>query len=63
RGSHGRGDRLPTPQHLLPDREGAARMSGQREQPTPVAAIDQQRRSWPARRPKGGVAGRQTESP
>jgi hypothetical protein len=46
-----------------PDREGAARTSGPREQPTPVAAIDQQRRSWPARRPKGGVAGRQMEPP
>jgi hypothetical protein len=44
-------------------REGAAHTSRPREQPTPVASTDQQQRSWPARQPKGGVAGRQTEPP
>ena len=59
------GEATGYPLHSTPplDREGAARTSGPREQPTPVAAIDQQRRSRPARKPKDGVAGRQMEPP
>ena len=59
------GEATGHPLHSTPplDREGAAQTSRPREQPTQVATIDQQRRNWPARKPKGGVAGRQTEPP